>query len=170
MQIILASKEITNQLIGLCSKLTSDQYSKSFELLMNNSIGKHVRHIVEFNDLLKESNTTGELSYDNRVHCEETETCVNKALERLNSFNQWIDKANLDLNLKLKLGYDKNSSDSIAVDSSMKRELAYNLEHAIHHMAIIRIVVEKELKSIKLDDQFGVAYSTIRFKDDTCAR
>lgn len=170
MQTIPVSKTILNQLIALCEDLSSDQYSTSLNLLMNNSIGKHIRHIVEFYDILKDS-CKGDalLSYDKRKHCNRTETEIKFAVDRFKGILNWLNEIDEDLALKLNISYDKAENKDFYLDTSLQRELVYNIEHAIHHMAIIRIAIEQDFPSIKLDKNFGIAYSTIRFRDDLCA-
>jgi len=74
-KVLSVSKIIVNQLVTLCEELPSDQYSASLDLLMNNSIGTHMRHIIEFYDILKDSCEGSRiLSYDKREHCSKTET------------------------------------------------------------------------------------------------
>jgi len=169
-QIKSASKEILGQLIDLCNSLSTEQFSKPLTLLSKNTIGKHVRHIVEFYDILidaeQKSNT---LSYDHRVHCEKTEKDIELAKNRLSRIYKWLDGLDENGSFDLNISYNKNNSECFKVKTSLDRELVYNIEHAIHHMAIIRIAVENELKSVNLDQHFGVAYSTIRFRDDLCA-
>jgi hypothetical protein len=48
------------------------------------------------------------------------------------------------------------------VNSSLYRELLFNIEHAIHHMAILKIGTKIVLPEWDLPQQFGVAPSTIR--------
>jgi hypothetical protein len=57
---------------------------------------------------------------------------------------------------------------TVSIPTNYYREVAYNLEHTIHHMALIRVGVN-EVSSIVLPDQFGVAYSTIKYKEQ-CAQ
>lgn len=171
MQIITSSKSIIRQIIDLCENLNEDQYSASMNLLMSNSIGKHVRHIVEFFDLLKDSSLSNtNLCYDGRKHCNETETDRKLAIKRFKAIIDWLGEINGDMPLKLVVGYDMDTNEGVELPTSLNRELVYNIEHAIHHMAIIRIAIEKEFPKIKLDKHFGVAFSTIRYKDDICAR
>ena len=48
--------------------------------------------------------------------------------------------------------------------TSVDRELLYCLDHAIHHQALIKIGL-KELQIADLvGDDFGVAYSTLRYR------
>ena len=170
MQTVTVSKIIINQLIALCEKLSSKQYSASLQLLMNNSIGKHMRHIAEFYDIFKDScNVDSVLSYDTREHCSRTETEKEVAVKRFNDLQNWLNDIDENFVLKLNVSYDKVANAGFDIDTSLQRELVYNIEHAIHHMAIIRIAIEQEFPDIKLDKHFGVAYSTIRFRDDLCA-
>jgi len=69
----------------------------------------------------------------------------------------------------LYLNFDQDSRAVKQVKSNLMRELAYNLEHAIHHMALIRIVLNQQFPDVKVDANFGVAYSTIRYNKDQCA-
>jgi hypothetical protein len=45
------------------------------------------------------------------------------------------------------------------------RELAYDLEHSIHHQAIIKIAMKNLNSEYALNENFGVARSTIRFRE-----
>jgi hypothetical protein len=45
----------------------------------------------------------------------------------------------------------------------MERELAYNIEHTIHHMAIIKQSIIEHFTYIDLPEYFGVASSTVRY-------
>ena len=56
----------------------------------------------------------------------------------------------------------------VSIASNYYREIAYNLEHTIHHMALIRVGIN-EVSSVVLPDEFGVAYSTIKFRQQ-CAQ
>ena len=67
-------------------------------------------------------------------------------------------------NVILEVSYGKTDKDSVKIKSSLERELAYNIEHAIHHMAIIKIAVQTVFPKVKLADNFGVAFSTVRYQ------
>ena len=169
-QIKSTTDEILKQLIELCNNLTQNQYVAPLELLSKNTIGKHFRHIIEFYDILIEACSENKpVSYDNRIHCLETETNLKLANQRLKKASDWVKNIKNTKNLELLVSYDNERKESIAIPSSLERELVYNIEHAIHHMAIIRIAIENEFQEIKLDKHFGIAYSTIRFRDDLCA-
>ena len=47
--------------------------------------------------------------------------------------------------------------------SSYSREILYAIEHAVHHMAILKIGVNLEFKKVTVPPNFGVAESTVRY-------
>ena len=47
------------------------------------------------------------------------------------------------------------------VESTLERELVYNIEHAVHHMAMIKIGLRQIAPEILIDKNFGVAQSTV---------
>ena len=60
--------------------------------------------------------------------------------------------------------YYFSSQKNKAFYTSFDRELLYCLDHAIHHQALIKIGL-KELQIADLvGDDFGVAYSTLRYR------
>ena len=66
--------------------------------------------------------------------------------------------------ITLELSYSHTSNDPIRVASNFERELVYNIEHAIHHMALIKIGIKEVAPQLQLPEGFGVANSTIRHK------
>ena len=169
MQIINATKEICGQLFHLCENLKRDEYSHCSSLLLGSSIGKHMRHIIEFFDILREGSEVGEINYDTRVRSGQIENDPLIAKERLALIIAWLEELSVNKNLSLYLNFDQDSRAVKQVKSNLMRELAYNLEHAIHHMALIRIALNQQFPDVRVDANFGVAYSTIRYNKDQCA-
>ncbi|MCA1746680.1 MAG: hypothetical protein LC655_03220, partial [Bacteroidales bacterium] len=56
------------------------------------------------------------------------------------------------------------------ISSSVGRELAYCIEHSIHHQAIIKAGLIDLNCTELVSSEFGVAYSTIRYRNDSCAQ
>ncbi|MEO6169174.1 MAG: hypothetical protein ABIO46_05010, partial [Chitinophagales bacterium] len=78
---------------------------------------------------------------------------------------QQIERQEEDLSLSLKLDVSLNDAVQQEMQTTYYRELAYNIEHAIHHMAIIKMAVLIYFLNIKVEENFGVAYSTIRYRE-----
>ncbi|WP_339837617.1 hypothetical protein [uncultured Flavobacterium sp.] len=77
----------------------------------------------------------------------------------MNEILSEIDKPNK--NLILEQGHENIN---YSISTNYERELLYNLEHSIHHQALIKVAVLKN-PSIKICENFGVAKSTIEYRN-----
>jgi hypothetical protein len=73
-----------------------------------------------------------------------------------------------DKQLVLNASYDDHSTEPVSITTNYFREIAYNLEHTIHHMALIRVGIN-EVSTIELPENFGVASSTVKHRKQ-CAQ
>ncbi|OEK05775.1 hypothetical protein [Roseivirga misakiensis] len=171
MQLKEVSARILDQIIQVTKQLEDQAFRQPLKVLSDNTIGKHVRHIIEFYDLMILGINSGEVNYDQRSHDRVIEENRLLAIEKMNSLKIEIEKISGDSTLTLKANYNADKDDPFRIVTSYYRELQYNIEHAIHHMAIIKIAIKSEFPSVEIPDGFGIAYSTIKYeKDKTCAR
>jgi uncharacterized damage-inducible protein DinB len=150
------------QLAEVIGQLTDQEYARPLPVLSGNTIGKHVRHILEFYELLALSAQTGQLNYDRRQRDLRLEVDTDEAIRRIGSADRSMQR--LDLNRSLQLDIDLSTSGAypIPIPSSFARELHYNIEHAIHHMALIQVAVRTHFPTVSLPLHFGVANSTVQ--------
>ncbi len=157
--------DIIAQLKNLADQLSDDEFSSDLPVLLNNSIGKHYRHIIEFFMILLSESESGSINYDRREHDPELEQDRLKCISRLNSIladlPDWIPEKEIEFNAS----YSLENEELIRITTNLQREYIYNIEHAIHHMAIIRIAVEHDFPGLALPQYFGFAYSTIKHRD-----
>lgn len=149
------------ELSALLSKLDSDDYAKTFTILQDNSIGMHVRHVLEFYDCLINSLDTHQVDYDARRRNPVWQSEVQEAIKVIGRISTWL--STLQQDLPMKLIYHKDFQ--FELETTLFRELAYNQEHSIHHMAIIRICLQQEFPGIKMAETFGVANSTLTYRN-----
>jgi hypothetical protein len=166
MQLQQAVNTIFVQLADSLGQLSPPQYSQSCATLFNNTIGQHVRHIIELFQCLENGYGSGTVNYEKRKRDEEIETDKELAGRLLLDIHRGLNKPNKTLTLEA--SYDEHDPDCIAIETNYYREIAYNLEHTIHHMALIRVGIT-EITNIQLPDDFGVASSTIKYRKQ-CAQ
>jgi hypothetical protein len=154
------------QLTDTLKQLTAAEYIQPSRILFNATIGQHVRHIIELFQCLEAGYSEGIVNYEKRKRDYSIETDKNTAIILLKEIYQHIERANKDIILEAEDYTD--TAEAVAVPSNYYRELAYNLEHTIHHMALIRVGIH-EVSRITLPDEFGVAYSTIKYRQ-SCAQ
>src|SRR4029077_19413357 len=149
------------QLSDSLSRLEQAQYSCPCKNLSGNTIGQHVRHIIEMFQCLEEAWQSGELDYEKRKRDRMIETDKQFATGLLKEIVQQMSKAKKPLYLLTY--YDDLRAEPEKISTNYYREIAYNLEHTIHHMALIRVGL-RELGDIPVDDSFGVASSTLKYR------
>jgi len=109
---------------------------------------------------------SGVVNYENRKRDHRIETDKEFAVELLQKIYATIDRP--DKYLLLEASYDEHSEDKLTIQSNYYREVVYNLEHTVHHMALIRVGIN-EVSNVSLPEGFGVASSTTKYRK-ACAQ
>ena len=156
-------KQTLFELQHLLNQISEDDYSKPIEYLSNASIGEHTRHIIELFQCAINSYEVGELNYDNRNRNILIQTNPFFAIEKIDEICNIIEKENKDLILE-NVFFDVVSR----INTNYFREVIYNLEHCIHHQALIKVAVF-QFEYLSVNENFGVAPSTIVFRNQ-CAQ
>jgi len=146
--------------------ITPAQYANPLPVLSNASIGQHCRHIIEMFQCLEKGYATGVVNYEERPRAVAIEQDPTYASSLLDSILVEIQKA--DKTIFLEGMYHPQQDNSLQFQSSYHREILYNLEHAIHHMALIRIGLA-HFECVPLAPSFGVAPATIK-NQQACAQ
>jgi len=161
MELQKAVHDVFNQLADSLNRLDQDQYNYPCKNLSGNTVGQHVRHVIEMFQCLDKGWLTGEVDYEKRIRDRRIETDRFFAVDLLEEITLQISKE--DKSLSLLTYYDEQRTEPEKINTNYYREIAYNLEHTIHHMALIRIGL-RELGDIAVDDSYGVASSTLKYR------
>jgi hypothetical protein len=152
-----------NELVDLLNQLSEKEYSKSCFELSGASIGEHTRHIVEMFQCLNQNYDSGIVNYDKRERNVLIQTNTDFAVQMILDIKNNIKKENKKLELQQMI-----DGTAIRIQSNYHRELLYNLEHCIHHQALIKVAILK-FENVTVDGNFGVARSTIEYRKQ-CAQ
>lgn len=164
MQLFKACYEILGQLESTVNQIRPDDFCKPSATLGGSTIGQHLRHTLEFFICLENGFGSGVINYDKREHDKLIESDKFIALAAIARIRDFISSAPGDRSLQLEVGYEKHSEDFITISTNYYRELTYNIEHAVHHMAIMKIGVQEIAPYIELPTHFGIAVSTVRYQ------
>lgn len=159
-----ATESILLQLDDVVSQLTQEEFRRSSKLLNNSTIGQHVRHTLEFFICLMDGMPDGVVNYDKRHRDKMIEQDIDFARRVIQGIRDFVKSCKANPTLQLEACFGAEEDDSTIIPSNYLRELTYNIEHAIHHMALIRVAVNEFCSYIQLPEDFGVASSTIRNK------
>ncbi len=161
--LILSIKQSLNELIGLLNQLPNEEYSRKCKHLSDATIGEHTRHIIEMFQCLESYYESGLVNYDKRERNLKIQTDTAFAIEKVVNVQDNLLKENKKIELQQTI-----DGGEIRIESNYFRELLYNLEHCIHHQALIKVAV-LQCENINVNEDFGVARSTIEYRNQ-CAQ
>lgn len=158
--------EVNNLLKGL----SQEQYGRKLEILSGASIGQHVRHIVEFYQCLFNGEESKSVNYDARSRNIQLESDIYFTQRTIGELINELLDVNEDFPVTFIADYSLTEGKTPAlIQSTFFRELAYNLEHSIHHQALIKVAITEMKLTTLVKGTFGYAPSTIR-NTNTCVR
>ncbi len=138
-------------------------YKTPIKLLSGGTVGQHVRHILEFYLSLANGAKVGKINYDKRERNLLLESDIKFGIFTIEKICSNFFHIKHDKKIELEGNYSTEENEPIVITSSLNRELAYCLEHSIHHQALIKIaLIELNLQGL-LNANFGVAPATIRY-------
>jgi hypothetical protein len=152
-----------NELELLLNQLSIDDFTLPCKGLSNSTIGEHTRHIIEMFQCLENQYDNGIVNYDKRNRDYRIQTDTHFALQCIVDIKKQLEKDNKKLLLEQIV-----DDEQLHIETNYFRELLYNLEHCIHHQALIKVAV-LQLEHLQIDADFGVARSTIEYRKQ-CAQ
>lgn len=157
-------QENLKQIKKVLAQLTNEQYHYPSNTLFGATIGQHTRHILEFYQSVLNGLKANAINYDNRQRNLLIEIDTKYAIHIIDEIITGLDQVNNDKFIVIEGNFCSEEGKSKHIQSSYFRELAYCLEHSIHHQALIKVGLA-ELNSLSyIDDSFGLAPATIRYR------
>jgi len=147
-------------------------YAMPLELLFGASIGQHTRHFIEFYQCLLDQLVSADraVNYALRARDLRIEEDPEFASHQIDGICARLLTINGNMSCTLVCNEHLEEHSGITVPSNLEREVIYNIEHTIHHLAIIKIGLYAIAPRIALPAHFGVAPSTIQHKQKLCAQ
>ena len=161
--LIPSIQKTLSELSDLLSQLSKDDYTCPCFGLSNATIGEHTRHIIEMFQCLENQYEGGIVNYDDRKRDYQIQTDTDFAKQTIVAVINQLDRPNKSLKLQQIV-----DGEELLIDTNYNRELLYNLEHCIHHQALIKVALLQN-EAVAIDENFGVAQSTIEYRKQ-CAQ
>ncbi len=159
------AQHITGQITSLLAKIEEPHYAQPLEIFNGSTLGQHFRHILEFYRCLLHGVDAGVVDYAARERDPKIEQSPQAAKQAFQAVLQAIDQLNETQALAVKADFSTQTDVRPQVQSSVGRELMYAYDHALHHLAIIKIGMQLNTPKVELDANLGVAPSTIKHRN-----
>ncbi len=161
MDLLVGSTSVLNDALYYLNRLNAEEYARSLPLLSDSSIGQHSRHFIEFYQCLLAQADRHSINYCLRQRDYGIETDPEQAIAAIQTILQQLKQLDLASNLHL---HTTEMETETAIPSTVGRELFYNVEHTIHHLALIKVGLKIVKPELELPSHFGIAPSTIRHR------
>lgn len=160
-----AAAQVLRDALTYLDALTPAAYTTPIALMSDSTIGQHTRHFVEFFQcLIGQAHDGGSINYDLRRRDHQIEAnpafaaaCIRRILVELPTLP-------MGMETQLEASYDLNGTRGFSISTSLERELMYNVEHTIHHLALVKIGLRLVVPEYVVPQHFGVAVSTIKYQ------
>lgn len=156
---------IADQIAEVLAGLLPAAYTTPLRIFHGSTIGQHFRHILEFYTCLLEGIEADYVNYGGRrrdIRIEESPAAALAVLEYVAAAVERLDEHRM---IRVESEFSDDSCEQPPVYlSSIGRELQYAFDHAVHHLAIIRIGLETSFPEVTVCADLGVAPSTLRYR------
>jgi uncharacterized damage-inducible protein DinB len=165
MNCIEGTKEIIRQIIGLLHHLDREAFSRPLEVFSGATLGQHFRHILDFYLCLFRDLPSGVIDYAARERNPALEQDPEQAREIFEYIACAVQEVREEAPLVVQADFSSTKAgERPKLSSSAGRELMFAHDHAVHHLAIIRMGLQVNFPSLPVDENLGVASSTIKFR------
>ena len=158
-------EDVLTQALMFLDSVDQRRYSEVADAPHSASIGQHYRHVLDHFLCLADGIRTGQIDYDRRSRARELETDLSAARKRtceLLALFTTLDSDALSDRYTVLYSVGYSSDEAQQIDTTLAREVAFCVSHAIHHFAIIKLVCAHF--SISVPDVFGIAPSTLKYR------
>lgn len=156
---------VIRQIDDLLQQMEPHQYRCPLPEFDGSTLGQHFRHILEFFQCLEKGIAHGAIDYAARERNMTYEDNPLLAASAFNSFNTLLTSATEDKTLTVRAEF--GGAERPEYSSTLGRELLFVYDHAIHHLAMIKVGIRCHFPDIQVDRDLGVSPSTIKARQVT---
>lgn len=155
----VCNTDLLERMDDLLHQLNDEELRVPRAILFGSSIGGHFRHILEFYTGLLAREEDDRFSYDRRRRDPLLEQSVIAARACAQRVIGLLSEQCSDRGLRMvsELPGDAAPTEQ---QTTLARELAYLVDHGVHHLAMLRIALQQELPHVQFPEHMGVAAAT----------
>ena len=154
--------QLLDQITNIIQVIPDQDYPQQMEIFNNSTLGKHFRHIYDFFNCLINQCNCDEVDYAKRQRDAMIESDPSYAISHFEGLKEDISNLNEDLDIEVYTDFELPDGQRPKVRSTIGRELMYAYDHAVHHLAIVKIGLKIVHPDLPLSKDVGVAASTIK--------
>lgn len=163
-KLVTANTDALKQMLQLIEAAPEAVYRET-QQGMTSPVGRHVRHVLDHYVALQTGLAQGQIDYDQRSRDSAVEQDAALAKQHIGALIAWIkDRVTVDRPLKMKTEVSVSKQESVIVESTLRREMIYLLNHTLHHTAYVSLALR--ILGVTVDRDIGVAPATRSYLRD----
>mgnify|MGYP001187970875 FL=1 len=140
-------------------------WSRKNKNFNNETIGRHIRHIIDFYLCFIGYIDSNFIDYDARKRSAKIESDISFARNKIEEIIYFLKNTDLvDKNIKVRMN---SSVYNLDLNSSIFRELMHIADHAIHHANLVQVIIKNEFPDLERNCNF---YSPSTIDSKRCAQ
>ena len=140
-------------------------WSRKNKNFNNETIGRHIRHIIDFYLCFICHIDSNFIDYDTRKRSVKIESNISFARNKIEEIIYFLKNTDLvDKDIKVRMN---SSVSNLDLNSSIFRELMHIADHAIHHANLIQVIIKNEFPDLERNCNF---YSPSTIDSKRCAQ
>ena len=158
--------QLIDQIIEIIDVVPTTSYADPLEVFGGSTYGKHFRHIYDFFNCLVEQCGCQKVDYALRMRNEAIETSQETAISHFSEIKKTMADLCEEAPLEVYADFAMINGERPKVQTSIGREIMYAYDHAVHHLAIVKIGLRTQFPDLEINNNIGVAASTIEHQLD----
>ena len=154
---------LIDTIISTVYLIDQELYNQPLEVYNGSTLGKHFRHIHDFFHCLIHQCDAPKVDYCKRCRDATIEERKDACIAAFEALKYDMSALNESKMIIVKADFEIGAGVRPEVRTSVGREIMYAYDHAVHHLAIIKIGLNEHCPQIVIDQDLGVAASTIRY-------
>lgn len=149
--------------------ISADHYTTKVPTIFNSSVASHLRHILDHYMTAVAAATTTEtaVNYDERKRDTDIEKSKDAAVEAIEKLEQELLSVELLKPTRVSFYGDTETFQSFQMPTTVGREIAFASHHAIHHLSMVKLIMQDLKYEFPDDSTIGIAPSTVKDKKQT---
>ncbi len=156
---------LTEQIKDFLKLINPQMYSQPLSTFNGSTVGQHIRHIIDFYLCLLNGIDDTYIDYDHRERnpqIEQDKTVAHNIIQQIAIQTQ---KLPIHKMVKVNSCFAPDQDiQNTEIHSSIGRELMYAYDHAIHHLAMVKIGMNVHYPEVSINKDLGVAPSTLKYR------
>lgn len=164
--VVQQSLRILSQKETVLKTVSSDDYIRKLDSFYGASVGGHIRHSLDhFQRLADAMDNPGKLvDYDERKRNTLIESDKTAALFAIGVLSRKLPAVDINKEIEVSFMGDDKTFKAYIMKSSFSRELSFVSHHAVHHLSMVRLMMNSMHYTLPDSQTIGIAVSTVKDK------